>query len=468
MVTKNRSIRTLSCDTRGNVAITFGLIVIPAVMFVGGAIDFGKAFKMRQKIQTAADSAVLAGSSLASSATTEQRRLLALSVFQANTAGMSGVTSTPSVNGNTVSLTATASMPTSFLKLARLDSLSVGGSSSSTVSYNSSTTTSTTTTTSDSSANVCLLALDPSASVEGFKTQGTPNVTYTNCWAHTNSTRSASNNSGAFTGGGSGATASGAGNSAVGGKSPDADAIYIPAPVTGAAVINDPFATVSAYTLPYSSYQSTFAAPELPSTCKASGLNLKKNTFTLDPGRYCGGITVMANATVTFNPGVYYIDNGKLELQSGAKVTGNDVLFYLNGISSGFNIIGSGNGGYVRLKGRTSGASDLRGFVLIAHPSAWRGLTSSVQGGTELNVEGMIYTPTQHIEITGGGTVNANSSFFSIVAKSFQFQGNGQFNLKSWTSASTLPNLSPQKPTTTTTDVTSSSTTQVIDKVKLN
>ena len=160
-----------------------------------------------------------------STATTEERKALAVSVFQANTAGMSGVTSTPTVNGNTVSLTATASMPTSFLKIARLDTLSVGGSASSSVSYTSSTSTTTSTVTSSASANVCLLALDPGSTVEGFKTQGTPNVTYTNCWAHTNSTKPGSTNSGAITGGGGGAVASGAGTSAVGGKSPDADAI---------------------------------------------------------------------------------------------------------------------------------------------------------------------------------------------------------------------------------------------------
>ena len=243
---------------------------------------------------------------------------------------------------------------------------------------------------------------------------------------------------------------------------------YTPAPVTGAAVIADPFATVSAYTMPYSSYQTTFTPPSMPSACKASGLNLKKNVFTLEPGRYCGGITVMANATVTFNPGVYYIDNGQLNFQSGAKITGNDVLFYRNGISSGFSIVGSGNGGYVRLKGRTSGPDDLKGFVLIAHPNAWRGLTSNVQGGTELNVEGLIYAPTQHIEITGGSVVNSTSNFFSIVAKSFQFQGNGQFNLKSWTSASNMPNRSPLKSTTTSSEVSTSTTTQAIGKVQLN
>jgi hypothetical protein len=172
----------------------------------------------------------------------------------------------------------------------------------------------------------------------------------------------------------------------------------------------------------------------------------------------------MANATVTFKPGVYYIDNGKLNFQSGAKVTGEDVLFYLAGPQSGFDIIGSGNGGYVRLKGRTSGSDDLKGFVLIAHPNAWRGLTSSVQGGTEFNVEGMIYAPTQTVQIIGGGDVNSTSNFFSIVARNFEFQGNGRFDLKAWTSSSSLPNIMPTKPV----PVTGETTVSVIDKVNLN
>ena len=42
---------------------------------------------------------------------------------------------------------------------------------------------------------------------------------------------------------------------------------------------------------------------------------------------------------MTFQPGDYIIDNGKLAFNSGAKVTGDDVLFYLRGAQAGFEIV---------------------------------------------------------------------------------------------------------------------------------
>ena len=446
----------LATDRRGNVAITFGLMIIPAVMFVGGAIDFGRAYQTKQKIQAATDSAVLAAAAMPSGTSSQDRQTRAQSLLSANTAGIAGITPTVTVNGNTISVQAIAAQPTSFLKIARIDSLSVSARASGSVAY-ASTTQTTTTQTTVNGGYACLLALDPSAA-NGMISQGTPNVDYTGCWAHTNSTSAS-----AIAGGGS-AVVTGAGHSAVGGVSSTALGVYTPTPVGNQAVIPDPFATVSAYATPTSSYQSTFTPPSIPDTCKASSLNLKKGTFEIEGGRYCGGINIQAGATVNFKPGVYIVDNGQLNIQSGATVTGSDVLFYLYGTASGFQMIGGGQGS-INLKGRTSGSSDLKGFLLIAHPNAWRGLTSNIQGGSSFTMEGMIYAPTQNIIITGNGDSNASSNMFAMVAKSFEFRGNGLFRFKPWSSSSTLPNILPAR--TTTVDVQTETTVSTIDKVKL-
>lgn len=431
------NIRKLRKDERGHVAITFGMIFVPAIMFVGGAIDFGIAYKAKQRVQAAADAAVLAAVSMPQGSSNQAREAVASSIFTANIGTELSITPNAVANGTSVSVTATGAVFTSFLKIANIDAITISGRSNGAVSSGSTTTT-------VEGGKVCLLALDPSAT-NGFKSQGTPNVDYTGCWAHTNATSAE-----AVDGGGS-AVVVGQGTSAVGGVTTAAMSVYTPAPIGSQAVVPDPFATVSAYVTPYSSYTPTFTPPSIPSTCKASNLNLKKGTFVLEPGRYCGGINLQAHATVTLEPGVYIVDNGEFNVQSGASITGTDVLFYFHGAAARFTVIG---GGTVNLKGRTSGDNDKKGFLFIAHPNAWRGLTSNIQGGGTFNMEGVIYTPTQNILVTGNGDANQGSNMFAIVAKSFEFRGNGIFRYKPWSSASNMPNILPNRVTTTTITVT--------------
>jgi hypothetical protein len=253
--------------------------------------------------------------------------------------------------------------------------------------------------------------------------------------------------SGAIAGGGN-AVVTGDGTSAVGGVSSSASGVYTPAAVGAASVVDDPFATVGAYVTPTSSYAPTFTPPVIPNVCKASSLDLKKGTFDLEPGRYCGGINLQAQAIVTFAPGVYIVDNGVFNVQSGASITGSNVLFYFSGAAAKMTVIG---GGSVNLKGRTTGNS-YPGFLFIAHPDAARGQTSNIQGGGTFKMEGMLYMPTQNILVTGNGTANTTSNFFAMVAKSFEFKGNGIFNYKPHTAASGMPDIMPVKPSNLTVD----------------
>lgn len=404
-------------DERGQVAVAFGLAVTPLLLLVGSAVDISRATSAQESIQRAADASVLAALSMPADASAGERQARAENTFHAN---FKNGTATPSVSASetSVSLTVTYNMPTTVLRIAQIDSLAVYGESRGDANVTE-------------SNRACLLALDPNA-VNGFKSQGTPNVDYTGCWAHTNST------SGAAVDGGGSAVVTGDGTSAVGGATAAANAVYTPVPSTNAAKVDDPFAYVGAYES--AAYSPKFTPPTISSTCKASNLNLKKGNFTLQPGRYCGGINLQAQANVTFDPGVYIIDNGIFNTQSGSSVQGSNVLFYFSGANARMTIIG---GGTVNLKGRQSGSSH-EGFLFIAHPNAWRDGTSNIQGGGTFNMEGMVYMPTQNMLITGNGDSNANSHFFSIVAKSFEFRGNGIFRYKPHDSSSNMPDIMPR------------------------
>ena len=392
-------------DERGSVAILFGLMALPLFFMMGAAIDYTRAVKFRQAMQHAADSATLAAAALASDASTQDRINRAQSFFAANLAsqGLPAVSSQVTANDVSVSLTANFIVRTTVLRIARIMSFPVKVSSTSEWS--------------DASGPVCLLALDP-ASADGIHIQGANVVNYPNCWAQTNSVTATAINSN-----GSRAAATGAGHCAVGGYS-DAHHDFGPTPTAGCKAIDDPFASVSAYPSA-SSYVPNFTPPTVPSSCLATNLNLKKGSYTLSPGRYCGGLSLQAKATVTLKPGIYVIDNGELNVQSGASLTGSDVLFYFTGANAHMTLIG---GGTVTLKGRQP-SSSYSSFLFIADATAWQGKASNIQGGGSMTLEGLLYMPTQTILVSGNGDVNGSSTYFGMIAKDFNFQGNGAFNL---------------------------------------
>ncbi|WP_395076222.1 TadE/TadG family type IV pilus assembly protein [Hyphococcus sp.] len=65
-------------------------------------------------------------------------------------------------------------------------------------------------------------------------------------------------------------------------------------------------------------------------------VGLGADHYTLNPGVYCGGLTIGALADVTFNPGIYVIKDGPLAVGLGGKLLGENVGFYLVGDESTF------------------------------------------------------------------------------------------------------------------------------------
>ena len=63
------------------------------------------------------------------------------------------------------------------------------------------------------------------------------------------------------------------------------------------------------------------------SSCTYTSKTVTNSSATLNPGTYCGGIT-LNNATVTFNPGLYIVTGG-MTWENGSTITGTGVTFYL-------------------------------------------------------------------------------------------------------------------------------------------
>ena len=132
-----RHTRRFGRDRRGNVAIIFGLALLPLAFAVGAAIDYSVANRTKAALDAYADAAALLAvnkASLSVSATTAQTN--AINFFKAQVASLTGVTgSTVSVSVSDSSLGRNsivnyeAAVPTSFMSIANINSLDVRGSS---------------------------------------------------------------------------------------------------------------------------------------------------------------------------------------------------------------------------------------------------------------------------------------------------------------------------------------------------
>jgi hypothetical protein len=424
----------------GNVGIIFAAMLIPTIMLIGGAVDYGDAINKRTLLQAAADAATLAGAKLDDD---DPAAIIATAegIFAAKLEGtaLEGITPDVDFADSQLTLTVSTEVPTAFMRMASIDSLEVFARSVAQKGNDDAEAESGTW------GNICLLALDPDTSV-GIDVQGSKTAELGTCWAYSNSDSDFSvdstGNSYTFNSGGVCAAAL-----------LDAEAIdhnnFNPSVREGCDQIDDPFANVGAYPSA-ASWDPTFTLPTVSNTtCTANGLSLKKGTYTLNPGQYCGGLEAKAQAKVTFNPGVYIVTDGAFKAWSGAQLTGTNVLFYLYDRSSAANtsspIFEIQGGATVSLTGRHAGSS-YEGYLLIQNALAATGSTSTIQGGGTFNMEGVLYLPTQKLEMGGNGSMNGSSHYFMAVAKSFYIYGSGTLTVKDHDGSSPLPDITPEMP----------------------
>jgi Flp pilus assembly protein TadG len=144
-------IRHFGCDRRGNLSVIFALACLPLISAVGCAVDYARATQIKAKLQAAADAASLgaiATNSLAlriaavmnSDGPIGAGAVEARQIFNANISGVTGLTLeslTPDVQktGKTITSTLTfrATVPTYFLGIMGMHTLTVAGGSSAVV-----------------------------------------------------------------------------------------------------------------------------------------------------------------------------------------------------------------------------------------------------------------------------------------------------------------------------------------------
>ena len=124
-------------QNRGNVAVMFGIAVIPIILSIGAAVDYSLANRTKAVLDGIADATSLSAvnqSALAISASTEQKD--AVKFFKTQAASLkSGSLSTVKAkvtdgpNGRTAVVTYKASVPTAFMGIIGFNTIPISGSS---------------------------------------------------------------------------------------------------------------------------------------------------------------------------------------------------------------------------------------------------------------------------------------------------------------------------------------------------
>lgn len=75
--------------------------------------------------------------------------------------------------------------------------------------------------------------------------------------------------------------------------------------------------------------------PPSVGSCRETGADYQHYVGNLQPGVYCGGLTIRASSEVTLKPGIYIMKDGPLVIESSSVVEGKGVGFYFTGKNAG-------------------------------------------------------------------------------------------------------------------------------------
>lgn len=118
-------------DQRGNFAIMFALAALPIIVAAGAAVDISRAYAVENRLKAALDAAALAVGG-APNHTNQQLQVIAQNYFDANypaeKLGVPGIVAVTQ-NGNVVSLSVKADMPTTLMGIAGIKTLDIAASS---------------------------------------------------------------------------------------------------------------------------------------------------------------------------------------------------------------------------------------------------------------------------------------------------------------------------------------------------
>ncbi|QLH73220.1 TadE/TadG family type IV pilus assembly protein [Rhodopseudomonas palustris] len=350
-------------DRSANVAVIFAIALIPLLGAVGSAVDYTIASNQRMKMQTALDSAVLAGVLEPTDAAKIAR---ANAAFTANfQPSWSAATASFTVNGGELSGSANSTVPTQFLGVLGIKTMTIAAQSAAVAT---------------SKRKVCIL-LTASPDAQAFLVNSGAKLTGPTCEIHVASTAGVAGmiNSG---------TTLDVGKVCIKGSATQNGGPY-PVASTGCAAIANPFVGA----LP----------PVSAPGCSFTNQTYSAGNVTLSPGTYCGSTNFNGSGTLTLRPGLYVIKNGAMIFNSGWTVSGTGVTFYLADQNATLTFNGNVT---AKLSAPSSGSY---ADILMFEPDGLNRTNLPINGTAGSSWTGMMYLPSRDVTINSVSNVVADS-----------------------------------------------------------
>ncbi len=419
----SRKMLRFANDDRGVVAVLFAASLIPVILGVGAAIDFGRALTVKSQLQTIVDAAALAGASVdvknkGSTEAAAHRMKRAEGLFDLNKLQVTiahDVSRQAVPSEQSMLVRATATVPATFTSIIR-PKIEITVTARATYS-------------SGMAAPLCMLSLNKTVD-EAFKVYGTADIIAPECAVQSHSTSPV----GMVSGGSATATAThfcSAGKHSGSGFSPKVEDDCTP--------VEDPMlGKYEPAALAASGINVSAGCNHTSALRHRSGTTIYDASTTGGVYVFCGGIQVSSGATVEFEPGVYVLYN-YIGFGSGSNVIASSgVTFYLGhpSMMPGTNLnqgrMDVQGGANLHLVAPTTGPLAGMAIVQPYADSSKSGsiATNTIIGGGVINVVGSIYTPQSKLRITGNGTINDTSDYFSVIADIIEVEGNGQLNIR--------------------------------------
>jgi Flp pilus assembly protein TadG len=414
-------LRDFSSDTNGNIAMLFGIAIVPLVLTVGIGIDYGRGISARTNLQAATDSAALAGAVRLGKprAKVSEVEEAASKTFTSNLNAQTFPSLVPIVtvdrNNNTVQVTASGPVPTTFMQIGGVASMMARADATAGVAYEP--------------WRVCVLALNPHA-VDSLYIHGSGEVAASSCRFHANSDDpvSALKVQGSF-------TVTTAGICAAGTSYVSGSPVMSPPATSNCGVIADPLAN--------------WVAPSLPTACDYGyvngvevGTSISSSTsVTMSPGRYCGATKISAG-NLTLLPGRYFFSGGKVSINANADILGDGVYIHIDPTAAAFSINGSAA---VRLT--KAGDADLSGVLIYKAPDPTGILKfkSNLNGGSDNFFRGTVYLPGDEFLLGGNSSVQMTQQpDMTIIADKVELYGQSYLAVKSDATIATTSAFPPQ------------------------
>lgn len=169
-----------------------------------------------------------------------------------------------------------------------------------------------------------------------------------------------------------------------------------------------------------------YANVQIPSFsgCNYPGATIT-GSATLNPGVYCGNISISGSGNVTLNPGTYIVDQGSVTISGSPTVTGNGVAIVLTSSTGSnigsFNVSGSPVLTLAAESAGYTGTDALPGFIVFQDPRASSSDSDNFTGAAGSQWSGALYFPSQSVNYSGGATSGPGCT--QIVASTVTFTG---------------------------------------------